>query len=714
MSATQEAPDVTREAVVTRFGSRKVLGRLVLFAIMLLLVGQASVAWFALRGFETELKPQLNQKAVAVGKSLVGQIGFAIDQIDIPADRLVGVEEFFSEVLTLNQDIEYLALISPDREVLYVHGLPESLMDPLLSSLPDTVADTGHETEFEGYIDLSFPVESKHEAGTLHVGVSAKYVRDRLSEILFEVLTIIIVTWLVTLEFIMFFVGMRVSGPLRCFESALEEGVRGNFTGRFMIRVRDEFGMVFTRFNHLMSNLSQRYEEFSLEAQEIKNAQIDEKLAQKVQVIHDRIEKKFRTDHELELRVRTASQIRVPLFLIFFAEELSRSFLPLLAAQYTPQDLGLSTELLIGLPIALFMGAAMLCALIGGGLAGRIGARRVFLIGAPPAVIGFLGVFLTQTYYDFVLWRILSGIGFGFMFIAGQAWVAEHVTEQNRATGLSSFVGAVLVGMLCGPPLGAVIASQIGFEATFLISAALAAISGMIVFYMLDDFVERKEKPTPVILGIREWLILLTDARFVIVSFMISIPSRLMRGGILFFLVPLYLNELGNRQSVIGWVIMLYGLATVAATPIAARIADRFGNAEQLVPLGAGITGVGCFLVLLDPVFGDATVTTAIVVLLMGIGHGIMFSPALSMIKVVGEKHRDTVGQSLVISAFRWVEGAGLIFGPILAGALLVAVGYAMTILFIGCIIVACTVVYLAVLYGGRRAAAGAPKEGTL
>ncbi len=706
----QETPAITEDAVVARFGSRKILGRLVLFAVMLLLVGQATLAWFALRGFETELKPQLNQKAIAVGESLVDQIGFAVDQIDIPARKLVGVEEFFSDVLALNQDIEYLALVSLDHEVLYVQGLPDSLMGSLQSSLPDVVT-AGHETEFEGYIDLAFPVVSENDAGTLHVGVSVKYVRDRLSEILLEVLTIIIVTWLVTLEFIMFFVGMRVSGPLRCFESALEEGAHGNFTGRFMVRVRDEFGILFSRFNHLMSNLSQRYEDFSLEAQEIKNAQIDEKLAQKIQAIHDRIDKKFRSDHALELRVRTAAQIRVPLFLIFFAEELSRSFLPLLAAQYAPQDLGMSTELLIGLPITLFMGAAMLCALIGGGLAGRIGARRVFLIGAPPAVLGFLGVFLTQTYYDFVLWRVLSGIGFGFMFIAGQAWVAEHVTVQNRATGLSSFVGAVLVGMLCGPPLGAVIAAQIGFEATFLISAVIAAVSGLIVFYMLDDYVERKERPTPVILGIREWLILLTDARFVIVSFMISIPSRLMRGGILFFLVPLYLNELGNRQSVIGWIIMLYGLATVAATPLAARIADRFGNAEQLVPLGAGITGAGCFLVLLDPLFKDATVSTAVIVLLMGVGHGIMFSPALSMIKVVGEKHGDTVGQSLVISAFRWVEGAGLIFGPILAGALLVVVGYAKTILFIGCIIVACTAIYLAVLYGGRREA-GRFREG--
>ena len=43
--------------------TRGILGRLVLLAVMVLLLGQIVVTWFAVTGFERALEPQLNQKA---------------------------------------------------------------------------------------------------------------------------------------------------------------------------------------------------------------------------------------------------------------------------------------------------------------------------------------------------------------------------------------------------------------------------------------------------------------------------------------------------------------------------------------------------------------------------------------------------------------------------------------------------------------------------
>ncbi|MCY3768247.1 MAG: MFS transporter [Gammaproteobacteria bacterium] len=696
-------------------GPRGILGKLVCFALALLLVGQAVLAWLFLKDFEEELKPQLNQKAIAVGQSLAGQVGYAIDGIGIPVDRLVGMDEFFDDILVLNQDIEYLALVrSPDNRLLYVRGLPDSLVENMRSNLPEEGAEPGREREFEGYIDLAFPVAAAGEAGVvLHVGVGANYVRNRLLEILFEVLTVIVVTGLLILEFLLFFFAMHISEPARHFQSALKEGAQGNFSNRFTIQVMDEFGAVFSRFNLLMRDLARRYEDFSFEAQEIKNAQIDEKLALKVQGVHDRMEKKFSAGKILNLRARTAAQIRVPLLLFFFAEELSRSFLPLLAARHAPNDPGIPVEMLMGLPITLFMVAAMVCTPFGRGLADRIGPRRVFLVGAGLTVPGFIGVFLTQTYYDFVVWRMLSGAGFGLMLIASQTWVEDHVQERHRATGMSTVAGSVFAGLFCGPPLGAIIAGRIGFEATFLVGAAVAAVSGLIVFYMLDDHVE-KRRPTRALPDLQGWLTLLTDARFVAASFLAAFPSRLLLTGVLFFLAPLYLDELGNRPSTIGWIIMLYGLAGLAILPVSARIADWFPAPGQRVALGAAISGTGCVLTFLEPVFGGATATMTLTILFLGIGHGIMFSPALAVTQVIGEKHRDTVGQSSVITAFRMVEQLGLIVGPVVSAVLVICLGFSKTIVVIGGIVLVCTVLYGLISYNARCHAARTRQPGSL
>lgn len=690
--------------------SQGMLAKLVVFSIALLLVGQAAFAWFSLEGFEKELKPQLNQKAVAVGQSLVDQIGFAIHGIGIPVDRLVGMDEFFDRTLALNHDIEYLALVRPDNRLLYVRGRADDFLESIPPHLPETIPEPGHQTEFDGYIDLTFPVLADGQVSTvLHVGVSARYVRNRLSEVLLEILTVMAVTGVIAFELILFFVGMRISEPLRRFQSALKEGARGNFANRLIIPVMDGVGGVFSRFNLLMGNLVQRYEDFSFEAQEIKNAQIDEKIALKVQRVHDRLEKKFNSGQILNLRVRSAAQIRAPLLLFFFAEELSRSFLPLLAASHVPNEPGISVELLVGLPITLFMVAAMLCTPVGGGLSDRIGPRRVFLLGVGLTVFGFIGVFLTQTYYDFVVWRLLSGAGFGLMFVASQAWVHSHVPEPGRGTGLPMLSGTVFVAMLCGPPLGAIIAGRIGFEVTFLVSAAIAAVSGIIVFYMLDDHGGKREQFPSARIELNGWRTLMADARFARVSCLAAIPARLMLTGILFFLVPLYLNELGNGSSTIGWVIMLYGLANIAITPVLCRLP---GNPEQRLVLGAAISGSGCVLTLLEPVFGSATVTMAVTVLLMGVGHGILFSPARAVVEAVGEKHRGTTGPLPATRALGLMEQLGLACGPIVSAVLVLYLGFSQAIVMMGGFILVCAVLHGLTLISPRRNAARTVRQG--
>ena len=276
----------------------------------------------------------------------------------------------------------------------------------------------------------------------------------------------------------MFFVSFRVSGPLRLLETAFREGANGLYANRLVSRTRDEISQAVSALNQLLRALRQRYEDFRFEAQEVKNAQIDAGIAERVQQVCDRIDQRYKFTGGKELRQRNAAQIRVPLFLFIFSEELSRSFLPIYVDGFSTPDIGMSEEILIGLPITLFMLMAAVITPIGGILSDRFGARRVFLTGIVPAIVGYVGTSLAQGYFDLILWRGLSGLGYGLIFIAAQAWVADHADNRNRAQGMAVFVGAVFAGALCGPSIGGILADRIGFEATFLVAAALAVTSG--------------------------------------------------------------------------------------------------------------------------------------------------------------------------------------------------------------------------------------------
>ena len=112
--------------------TRGILGRLVLLAVIVLLLGQVVVAWFAVTGFEKALEPQLSQKAGAVGRAVSDQIAFVVDELGIPPGELVGVDPFLDKILESNADIEYLLMLDPSSEVQFARGLPPESLERVL------------------------------------------------------------------------------------------------------------------------------------------------------------------------------------------------------------------------------------------------------------------------------------------------------------------------------------------------------------------------------------------------------------------------------------------------------------------------------------------------------------------------------------------------------------------------------------------------------
>ena len=678
-----------------------VLARLVLLAVVVLLIGQSVVAWFAVDGFESEIEPQLGQKAEVVGRSVADQIAFAVGDLGIPPAELVGMDAFLGEILASNADIEYLVMLDDSSQVLFAHGLPPEALERVLPGLPGPGVGAGTMTEVAGFTDGAFPIATKggvaDEGATavLHVGVSREYVRGRLSEIFYEAMTVIVVSLLVMLEFLVFFMNARVSGPLERLEALLAEGARGVFANRLVLRTRDEIGDLVGAFNRTLRSLCQRYEDFRFDAREIEDAQIDRSIARRIQAACTQVDSRYHFTGGVELRPRNAMQIRIPLFLFMFAEELPRSFLPLFVARLSPTDATISDELLIGLPITLFMLAAAVMTPFGGGIADRFGARRVFLMGIVPAAVGYVGTFLAQSYYDLVAWRLLSGAGYGLIFIAAQAWVAEHTGEHNRAQGMTVFVGGVFAATICGPSIGGILAGRIGFEATFLVSAGLAVASGLIVYIMLEGVGKGRNPRRGGLLEGGQWRALVSDGRLFAVTVLAAVPGKLILSGFLFYLVPLYLSELGNRPAVIGWMIMLYGVSTIICMPIASRLADRSGRHAAVIAAGGALAGLGCLASLFEGGVGGASNAVGIAILALGVGHALSLTSQLAIVQEAAERHPDGLGQASAISAYRLVERAGMILGPIVAAMFASVFGYQGAIVGIGAIVLVSIVLYM-------------------
>ncbi len=669
---------------------RTLLLRLVLLSAFVLLTGQIAISWFAVDGFEETLEPQLKQKANVVGYAVSAQIHYAVDDLMIPTEQLVGMDSFFDNILQSNQDIEYLALQDSSGNILYLRGIAYDMMQKILGRIAETQG--GEEkfgVEIEGHLNGSFPVVVDNQiANHLHVGVSSEHVRSQLTEILYEVIAVIAISWLVTLEFLRFFMGTRVSQPIENIRRALADGSTGIFANHLVSRTRDEVGQLISNFNRMLLNLQSRYSEFHFEVRELKNAQIDDNISKKIADVQVDVDKQYRFTEGIELRTRHAGQIRVPLFLFIFSEEMSRSFLPLFVSQHAPHDLAIPFEFLVGLPITLFMLAAMIATPFAGTFTDRFGTRKIFLVGIFAATLGFIGNFLTQSYIDLILWRVLTGIGFGCVFIASESWVTQNAAKNTRASSTGVFVQAVFVGIICGPPLGGIISDRIGYEGTFLIAAGLAIISGIMVYQILDrEYSKGPERSKRLVLSARDWFQLLTDIRFVGVVLLSSVPGRMMFAGFIAYLVPLFLNDLGHNESSIGRIMMLYGLSTIVLIRLVAQFADRSGNYGVVVALGTAVAGLGCLVSLFADAVGGPANAVVIAILTLGVGHAFTLTSQVSMIQQVAERYRGSIGTASVIGAYRMVERIGMVLGPIVAAVLISTLGYQHAIVAFGCIL---------------------------
>ncbi len=694
-------------------GNRKLLTKLVLLASVVLLVGQILVARFALFGFEAELDSQLYRKADAVGLSVASQVKFAIDDLNIPVEELVGVEEFFETFLEINPDLEYMAIVTIPGEVLYGQGVG-------IEAITRVIAGSSGQSdnflmEVDGYVDGAFPIGTEDDKLALHVGVSTEHVRRQFSEIIYELIVVVAISWLVAFEFIVFFVGAYFFVPVSHIETVLTAGAKGVFAKSVALTKRDEVSRVASSLNRLLLELERHYADFVFEVQELKTIQLKEAVAEKIEKVKKRIDKSYFISSQLAKFSDDARNIRVPLFLFIFSEELSRSFLPLFISRYVDYELTVTSDWLVGLPITLAMLAAMAATPIGGILTDRLDVRRVFLLGISIAIVGFLGTAFTQSYLDLVAWRMLTGVGYGLIFTASEAWVAEKAHEHYRARSASIFVGAVFVGVVCGPPIGGIFADRIGYEATFIVSAILAAISGLMVIRIFSKNDPDKESATakrkPEGPSIKTLKVLCSDLRFLAVLVLAAVPNKMIMAGFLFYLVPLYLTDLEHTQSGIGRMLMLYGLVTLALMNIAAKISDAIQNYEKPIILGGLVSGVAFILGLFDQTIGGPSVAVGIAIAGLGFGHALAFSSQNSIVQMVAETYRTSIGKASVLSTYRLFERTGLVIGPMVVVALTNFYGYRLAAVGIGVIMLTATLLYALVTFYIAR---GSKMEGNM
>ncbi len=669
---------------------------LIVLVVAVLVLSTLYVANRALDAFNRELLPLMDREAEAVASSVAATVERAL-ALGMPPHELVGVEPFLDEFRRQLPSLGYVALV--DAEGQFLHGVGPEL--PAFQALladgrvvrPDlnlVRAGGGEErdlssrstsTTLDKIRDTAWPiVVGDQEPLILHVGSSNSAYEAQIADVRWDIWIVLLVSVLATYEILIFLLARSASAPMELLARATRELAAGRWTRTVAVIGSDESRQLLAAFNLAVRTVNEAYARLRWKAEEIarEGRQASERIAREL----TELSSGFHFAPEQLGRISAlpgAVMARTPLFIFVFAEQVPTSFMPLYAkALYAPLP-WLDPAIAIGLPLSAFVAAVAIATPLGGWWVGRIGSRRVFLAGAVPAVLGHVLAGLADGLAMLIVARVITAIGYALVTIACQHHLVKVASAGRQAGSLAVFVLAVVTGTICGMAIGAVLADRLGYTNTFMVAAGLALLSALLAAWVLPS--ERPDRtgevaPATAVAPAGQpaggsWSLAMHSPRFLAIVLLAAIPAKIGLNGLVYYLAPLYLSEVGVTLPAIGRTIMMYSIGMLIAIRAGAWLADR----RHLYLLPMVLMGLAAAAgVMLLPTLGIEA-GMLVVVTALGLGHGLGSAPMLAAVPALNRGPDGPRRAALLLGFLRSGERIGSMLGPMIAATLVASAG---------------------------------------
>jgi MFS family permease len=680
---------------------RGVYLRLAGVVTLTVMIALALNAYLSHRTFERALAPEVAMKVVSIGASIRSLVLRAVES-GIAFDELYGVTARFDEVHTEVPEVAYLAITDTHGKVLHESmkappGAAAHMTAPHTLGLLRTPDAIPAPVRLGNQYLVTMPiVTAEQPLGLLHIGVDVRFVDAMVLDMLLDVIVVLVVSLFFTLELLHFIAGVKLDASLRMLGETFERGATGDFRTPRQAPGEQAFGSLMQLLQATLARINVAFAALAQAVDDGRRVPAHERapgLGQ-AQAGLQSMAQRYRFGRENVSRegdLNLLAKVRAPLFVFILAEELTRSFLPAYVQKLLVPLPGISPQLVLALPIALFMLIVAIGQPFFGLWCERIGHRRAMLIGGAIAAVGFLGSALALNVLDLLAWRALCGIGYGMVFVAAQSYVLDHAPAAQRASSFAIFIGAIMAAGVCGPSIGGILADNIGMRPTFAL-AALLALGSLLVMHWLPESRPAADGRQPTrVPQLKEIGTLLMNRNFMLVTGVAAMPAKILLTGMCFYLVPLYVLTVESTQAMSGRILMTYGAVMVVVAPLTAALASTRERMHWLVGGGLVVSGLGGMLMLAGADIG--WVFAAVV--LVGIGQSLSISAQSALVAEHCPAEIARMGDGIVYGVYRLLERIGNALGPMIAAGLVLFVGYRSGFVVIGCAVALAGAVFL-------------------
>ncbi|MDP9982912.1 MFS family permease [Pseudarthrobacter oxydans] len=336
---------------------------------------------------------------------------------------------------------------------------------------------------------------------------------------------------------------------------------------------------------------------------------------------------------------------------------------PVLPQFATTFDVGATAAAVI---VSIFAFMRLVFAPAGGALIVRLGERPVYVAGLLIVAASTAACAFAQDYWQLLIFRGLGGAGSVMFTVASMALVVRLAPPESRGRVSGAYASAFLIGNVCGPVVGGLLAG-FGLRVPFLVYAAALVLAALVVQTQLSHVpaASRPDGSTAPAMELREAL---RDSAYRAGLFS-SFANGWATFGVRMATVPLFaVAALNAGPESAGWALAMFAAANAVALTFSGKLADSLGRKPMMVS-GLLVTGTATAAIGFTHELLWFLVATAVA----GIGSGLL-GPAqqAAMADVIGNERSG----GRVLAIFQMTADSGAIIGPVLAGLLADRLGY--------------------------------------
>jgi MFS family permease len=302
---------------------------------------------------------------------------------------------------------------------------------------------------------------------------------------------------------------------------------------------------------------------------------------------------------------------------------------------------------------------------VSGLLVQRLGERRVYIGGLLIVALTTMACAFSQTYWQLLLFRVLSGIGSTLFYVSALGLMIHisPVDARGRVAGI--FSTSFMVGVVCGPAIGGLAAGW-GLTAPFVVyGAALLGVAVVLFYGLRHSALDAPAAPTRTTVTMREALRFRAYRSALLANFATGWSAF----GLRVALIPLFVSDvMGRSVGIIGLVLAMFAAGNALAVIPSGYLSDRVGRRTLLI---VGLTASAASTVWLGALTSlPAFLAMACVV---GAAAGIYMSP---MQAAVADILGSTARAGMPVALVQMMADLGAVVGSMTLGWVAEKMGY--------------------------------------